>query len=192
MDPTLLNDPGTRHRNRPGRTRPQSTDRGDHDLDRHSAALVRQAAPRPSVLFGVGTEVAAQLITTADDIPDRRRSEAALAHLCGAAPIPASSGRVRRHRLRGGGSRGANHALGTLALPPALRAEHPRLPATTHRRPQQAGNPLLPQALPRPRPLHGPTGRLRCPRPLTSGREHRDGNLLELRIKIAHPVVLLI
>ncbi|MGA3526799.1 IS110 family transposase [Micromonosporaceae bacterium DT32] len=85
-------------------------------LDRQLAPLVRQAAPRTSALFGVGTDVAAQLLTTAGDNPDRLRSEAALAHLCGAAPIPASSGRVRRHRLHRGGDRGANHALHTIAL----------------------------------------------------------------------------
>ncbi|WP_255292654.1 transposase [Micromonospora sp. WMMA1996] len=85
-------------------------------LDRQLAPLVRQAAPRTSALFGVGTDVAAQLLTTAGDNPDRLRSEAALTHLCGAAPIPASSGRVRRHRLHRGGDRGANHALHTIAL----------------------------------------------------------------------------
>ncbi|WP_327039060.1 IS110 family transposase [Micromonospora maris] len=85
-------------------------------LDRQLTPLVRQAAPHTSALFGVGTDVAAQLLTTAGDNPDRLRSEAALAHLCGAAPIPASSGRVRRHRLHRGGDRGANHALHTIAL----------------------------------------------------------------------------
>ncbi|WP_204038483.1 transposase, partial [Micromonospora qiuiae] len=85
-------------------------------LDRQLTPLVRRAAPRTSALFGVGTDVAAQLLTTAGDNPDRLRSEAALAHLCGAAPIPASSGRVRRHRLHREGDRGANHALHTIAL----------------------------------------------------------------------------
>ncbi|MGW5015850.1 IS110 family transposase [Micromonospora chalcea] len=85
-------------------------------LDRQLTPLVRRTAPRTSALFGVGTDVAAQLLTTAGDNPDRLHSEAALAHLCGAAPIPASSGRVRRHRLHRGGDRGANHALHTTAL----------------------------------------------------------------------------
>ena len=43
--------------------------------------------------------------------PRRLRSEAAWAHLCAAAPIPASSGKVTRHRLNPGGDRQANHAL---------------------------------------------------------------------------------
>ena len=77
---------------------------------------VQKAAPRTTALFGVGPDVAAQLLTTAGDNPDRLHSEAALAHLCGAAPIPASSGRVSRHRLHRGGDRGANHALHTIAL----------------------------------------------------------------------------
>lgn len=54
------------------------------------------------------------------------------AHLCGAAPIPASSGRVRRHRLHRGGDRGANHALHTIALC-RLRYD-PRARAYQHRR----------------------------------------------------------
>ncbi|MFI7431778.1 transposase [Micromonospora sp. NPDC049836] len=76
-----------------------------------------------TALFGVGPDVAAQLLTTAGDSPDRLHSEAALAHLCGTAPIPASSGRVRRHHLHRGGDRGANHALhttGGFLLPRAL------------------------------------------------------------------------
>jgi hypothetical protein len=39
------------------------------------------------------------------------RSEAARAHLCAVAPIPASSGKRTRHRLNRGGDRQANHAL---------------------------------------------------------------------------------
>ncbi|MET8349864.1 IS110 family transposase [Micromonospora sp. NPDC005206] len=85
-------------------------------LDRQVTPIVAKAAPRTTALFGVGPDVAAQLLTTAGDNPDRLHSEAALAHLCGAAPIPASSGRVRRHRLHRGGDRGANHALHTIAL----------------------------------------------------------------------------
>ena len=39
------------------------------------------------------------------------RSEAAFAHLCGVAPVPASSGKITRHRLDRGGNREANWAL---------------------------------------------------------------------------------
>ncbi|MFI7493093.1 IS110 family transposase [Micromonospora echinaurantiaca] len=84
--------------------------------DRRLRPAVTQAAPTLSALFGVGPDVAGQLLTTAGDNPDRLRSEAALAHLCGAAPIPASSGRTDRHRLNRGGDRAANKALHTIAL----------------------------------------------------------------------------
>ena len=78
--------------------------------------LVTAAAPRLLALPGVGTEVAGQILVTAGDNPDRLRSEAAFAHLCGVAPIPASSGRTHRHRLNRGGDRGANNALYIVVL----------------------------------------------------------------------------
>ncbi|MFE7711876.1 transposase [Streptomyces sp. NPDC057486] len=48
--------------------------------------------------------------------PERMRTEASFAALCGAAPGPASSGRTSRHRLSRGGDRGANAALYRSAL----------------------------------------------------------------------------
>lgn len=78
--------------------------------------LVTDAGARLLALQGVGIEVAGQLLTTAGDNPDRLRSEAAFAHLCGVAPVPASSGRTHRHRLNRGGDRAANNALHTIAL----------------------------------------------------------------------------
>jgi len=84
--------------------------------DRRLRPVITRIAPRLSALKGVGPEVAGQLLATAGDNPDRLRSEAALAHLCGAAPIPASSGRTDRHRLNRGGDRQANNALHTIAL----------------------------------------------------------------------------
>jgi transposase len=85
-------------------------------LDAELAPLVTATAPDLLALPGVGVEVAGQLLTTAGDNPDRMRSEAAFAHLCGVAPIPASSGRTNRHRLNRGGDRAANTALHTIAL----------------------------------------------------------------------------
>ncbi len=75
-----------------------------------------KAAPRLVALPGVGPETAGQLLASAGDNPDRLHSEAAFAHLCGAAPVPASSGRTNRHRLNRGGDRGANNALHTIVL----------------------------------------------------------------------------
>jgi transposase len=45
------------------------------------------------------------------DNPERVTSEAAFAKLCGASPIPASSGLTNRHRLSRAGHREANAAL---------------------------------------------------------------------------------
>ena len=61
--------------------------------------------------FGIGADVAAELLIVAGDNPERVRSEAAFAKLCGVTPIPASSGKITRHRLNCGGHRQANAAL---------------------------------------------------------------------------------
>jgi len=79
--------------------------------DRRAAPLTAAVAPKTTAVFGVGAEVAGQMLVTAGDNPERLRSEAAFAHLCAAAPIPASSGRTDRHRLNRGGDRAANTAL---------------------------------------------------------------------------------
>jgi transposase len=79
--------------------------------DERLRVLVPKAAPRTVGLLAIGIEHAGQLLVTAGDNPERLRGEAAFAHLCGAAPIPASSGRTRRHRLHRGGDRDANCAL---------------------------------------------------------------------------------
>jgi transposase len=77
---------------------------------------VSAVAPHLIALPGVGVDTAGQLLVTAGDNPDRLRSEAAFARLCGAAPIPVSSGRTDRHRLHRGGDRLANNALWRIAL----------------------------------------------------------------------------
>ena len=67
--------------------------------------------PRLTSLFGVGDDSTAELLLVVGDNPTRIRSEAGLAKLCGACPIPASSGNTSRHRLNRGGHRQANAAL---------------------------------------------------------------------------------
>jgi transposase len=62
-------------------------------------------------VYGVGINSAAAVLVAAGDNPDRLRSEAAWAHLCGVAPIEASSGKITRLRLNRGGDRQANAAL---------------------------------------------------------------------------------
>ena len=81
------------------------------DIDRHLTDLVRQSAPRTLSSFGMGVETTAAILVAIGDNPERLRSEASLARLFGAAPIPASSGKTNRHRLHRGGVRQANQAL---------------------------------------------------------------------------------
>lgn len=73
--------------------------------------LVHDINPRLAGALGVGMEIAGQILVTAGDNPDRMTSEAGFAMLCGAAPLPASSGKTSRHRLNRGGDRQANRAL---------------------------------------------------------------------------------
>ncbi|MFD5905809.1 transposase [Streptomyces microflavus] len=75
------------------------------DADADLRVLITRTAPDLLELPGVGTETAGQLLVAAGDNPDRLASEASFAHLCPAAPVPASSGRTDRHRLNRGGLR---------------------------------------------------------------------------------------
>ena len=47
---------------------------------------------------------------------ERLHHEASFAALCGASPIPVSTGRTDRHRLSHGGNRDANRALHMIAV----------------------------------------------------------------------------
>ena len=86
------------------------------DLAAELRTLTREANPHLLSLHAVGPNTAAQLLVTAGANPERLRSEASFAALCGTAPVPASSGKTTRHRLCRGGDRGANWALHTIAL----------------------------------------------------------------------------
>lgn len=97
--------------------------------DLETRMLARAAAANPALMAikGVGPVAGAQLLLTAGDNPDRLRSSASFAALCGTAPIPVSSGRTDRHRLSRGGDRQANAALHRIATnrvsnDPATRA----------------------------------------------------------------------
>jgi transposase len=85
-------------------------------LDELLVPLVADHAPELLARPGVGPHSAALLLIAAGDHPDRLRSEAAWAHLCGTAPIPASSGKITRFRLNPGGDRQANHALWRIVM----------------------------------------------------------------------------
>jgi transposase len=101
-------------------------------LDSQLAPLVTRACPALIAIGGIGIETAAQLLITCGDNPDRLRSEAAFAALCGVSPIPASSGKTNRHRLNRGGDRQANRAL--YMIVPGRLGWCPRTRAYTARR----------------------------------------------------------
>jgi transposase len=101
-------------------------------LDALLAELVATTAPQLLELHGVGVDTAAALLVAAGDNADRIRSEAAWAHLCGVAPIAASSGKVTRWRLNRGGDRQANSALWVIVI--TRMASDPRTRAYVARR----------------------------------------------------------
>ncbi len=101
-------------------------------LDELIVPLVTARAPGLLARYGVGPHTAAMLLIAAGDHPERLRSEAAWAHLCAAAPIPASSGKVKRHRLNPYGDRQANHALWQIVI--TRMSSHPPTRAYVARR----------------------------------------------------------
>ena len=66
------------------------------------AAIVDELAANLVARNSIGHIGAAQLLLTAGDNPERLRSEASFASLCGVSPIPASSGKTVRHWLNRG------------------------------------------------------------------------------------------
>jgi transposase len=85
-------------------------------IDSELVRLTSETAPALVDVFGIGPDTAATLLVTAGSNPERLRSEAAFAALCGVNPIPASSGKTNRHRLNRGGDRQANSALYRIVL----------------------------------------------------------------------------
>jgi transposase len=96
------------------------------DLERELAAMTAQAVPALLELPGCGAVTAAKLLAEIGPI-ERFQTDAQLARHGGVAPLEASSGRVRRHRLDRGGNRQLNCALHRIAVTqarvhPAARA----------------------------------------------------------------------
>lgn len=81
------------------------------ELDVQIDRLVAEVAPELVSLPSIGTDSAATLLTVAGDNPERLKTEASFASLCGVSPIEASSGKIVRHRLNRGGNRDANRVL---------------------------------------------------------------------------------
>jgi transposase len=87
----------------------------ERELKREIQALVARLAHTLLDEPGVGPIAAAQVLISWSH-RGRFRSDAAFARLAGAAPIPASSGRVVRNRLDPGGDRQLNRALHTIIV----------------------------------------------------------------------------
>lgn len=88
----------------------------ERDLTAQLDEMVTGINPGLRAAYGIGPDTAAQLLITAGGNPERLRTEASFAALCGTAPVPASSGKTQRHRLSRGGDRAANNALHRIAL----------------------------------------------------------------------------
>jgi transposase len=102
------------------------------ELDARITPLLKATAPELLAVYGVGIDTAAALLVAAGDNPERLRSEAAWAHLCGVSPLQASSGKITRHRLNRGGDRQANSALWHIVI--TRLASDPRTQAYMERR----------------------------------------------------------
>jgi transposase len=79
--------------------RTEFLERQKQDLTAQLDVLVCQINPALRAAYGIGADTAAQLLATAGTNPHRLRNEACFAALCGAAPVPASSGKITRHRF---------------------------------------------------------------------------------------------
>jgi transposase len=101
-------------------------------LDQLIIPLVAAHAAGLLAVFGVGPDTAATLLCAAGDHPERLRTEGAFAQLCGVAPIPASSGKITRHRLNRAGDRQANSALWRIVI--TRMSADPRTQAYVERR----------------------------------------------------------
>lgn len=120
--------------------------------------LVSEVAPSLLDVHGLGADGAAVLLVAAGDNPERIHSEAARAHLCGVAPIPASSGKTIRHRLNRGGNRQANSVCSTRsssAACPPTPAPAPTRTAAEQRSDHRRDRPHA-ETLRRPRDLQTP------------------------------------
>ena len=93
----------------------RSLGRAIGELERELATLTAQTAPSLLELPGCGALTAAKLLCEIGPI-ERFRTDAQLARHGGVAPLEASSGRTRRHRLDRGGNRQLNCALHRIAV----------------------------------------------------------------------------
>jgi transposase len=97
--------------------------RRERELEREIARRVAEQAPELLEIPGCAALTAGKLIGELGGI-DRFRSEAKLAMHAGIAPLDASSGRQRRHRLNRSGNRQLNCAIHRIAVTQS-RTHHP-------------------------------------------------------------------
>ena len=109
------------------------------ELDDALERLVRRQAPDLMAAPGIATGTIAEMLIVLGDNPERIRSEAAFAKLCGVCPIPASSGKTTRHRLNRGGNRRANAALHRVAV--VRMRSHPETKLYVQRRMAEGKSP---------------------------------------------------
>src|SRR5947208_2853695 len=100
-------------------------------LDRELQATAKQTAPALLALPGCGAVSAAKLLGEIGPI-ERFETDAQLARHAGVAPLEASSGKHRRHRLDRGGNRQLNCALHRIAI--TQGRVHPPAPAYLERK----------------------------------------------------------
>lgn len=109
----------------------------ERELTREILRLVEELAPQLLAESGVGPISAAQLLISWSH-RGRFAGESAFARHAGAAPIPASSGQVERHRLDRGGDRALNRALHTIIV--SRRKHDPATIAYMQRRTTEGKN----------------------------------------------------
>ncbi len=86
----------------------------EHDIQ--IGLLTAAKAPKLVEAHGMAAGTAAEMLLLVGDNPERVRSEAAFAKMCGVCPIPVSSGKTNRYRLNRGGNWQANAALYRVAI----------------------------------------------------------------------------
>jgi transposase len=122
------------------------------DLDAMIAAIVNELAPNLVARKFDRPHPSGTASLTAGDNPERLRSEASFASLCGVSPVPASSGKTVRRRLNRGGDRAAN-LIARCTSSPSVACEPTRGPRTsrspTCRRAFQTRRHSSPEALSR-------------------------------------------
>jgi transposase len=84
------------------------------DVEGQIAGKVKESGTTLTSLQGIGFVLAAKILGEVGD-PSRIHSKGAFAMLTGTAPIEASSGATKRHRLNRGGNRQLNYALHMMA-----------------------------------------------------------------------------